>query len=88
MAAAHMQMIQAVICDAGGAAERLPSDLFCSQVASTLTVCGALCPAALSPALRHLLSQAAHGMSARVRELRGGWKPRSAYRNGISAGPL
>ncbi|KAI3427268.1 hypothetical protein D9Q98_007200 [Chlorella vulgaris] len=58
MAAAHCQMLQAVVCDAGREAavlqqEREHSILHCCNLASTIAVCGAMCPAVLTlyPAL-------------------------------------
>ena len=62
MAAAHMQMLQAVICDAGRTDELLASaaqqlSIHSATVASSIGACAILCPAAFSPPLRELLSE-------------------------------
>ncbi|EFN52671.1 hypothetical protein CHLNCDRAFT_138631 [Chlorella variabilis] len=71
MAAAHMQMLQAVICDAGRTDELLASaaqqlSIHSATVASSIGACAILCPAAFSPPLRELLSEMVAAASPRL----------------------
>ncbi|KAL4855319.1 hypothetical protein ACK3TF_004068 [Chlorella vulgaris] len=61
MAAAHCQMLQAVVCNAGHSEAVLQQRiLFCMSLASAIAVCGAMCPAVLTlyPALVDLQHRA------------------------------
>jgi hypothetical protein len=61
MAAAHCQMLQAVVCNAGRSEAVLQQRiLFCMSLASAIAVCGAMCPAVLTlyPALVDLQHRA------------------------------
>lgn len=73
MAAAHLQMLQAVICDAGrmdelldAAPQRQPCQN-CAEVAGTIAVCAAQCPAAVESPLWELLRQTVMNMCPAVR---------------------